>query len=70
MACFQGQTLSQLTYLQWLSMAMNQLKNLDGLVGPALECLNLTGWSVSFVSQSGIFYNSIQVPNPEERSVE
>uniref|UniRef100_A0A3Q2XMR1 Leucine-rich repeat-containing protein 23 n=1 Tax=Hippocampus comes TaxID=109280 RepID=A0A3Q2XMR1_HIPCM len=41
--CFQGQTFSQLAYLQWLSMAANRLTEVEGLVGPALESLNLSG---------------------------
>ncbi|XP_071372378.1 leucine-rich repeat-containing protein 23 [Centroberyx affinis] len=49
-ACFKGQPLGQLTYLQWLSVAMNQLKDLEGLVGPALESLNLIGNSIQRVN--------------------
>lgn len=47
--CFKGQPFAQLTYLQWLSLAANQLTDVDGLVGPALERLNLTGWSVGLM---------------------
>ncbi|XP_029361593.1 leucine-rich repeat-containing protein 23 [Echeneis naucrates] len=43
---FKGQPFAELTYLQWLSMSANQLTVLDGLVGPALESLNLTGNSI------------------------
>lgn len=46
MACFKEETFTKLTYLQWLSMALNRLTDLDGLVGPAMETLILTGWSV------------------------
>lgn len=35
-------------YLQWLSMAVNKLTDLEGLAGPALETLNLIGWSDDF----------------------
>lgn len=48
--CFKEQPFAQLTYLQWLSIAMNQLTDVDGLVGPALESLNLTGWFIGFTS--------------------
>lgn len=43
MASFKEQPLARLTYLQWLSVAANRLTDLDGLVGPALETLILTG---------------------------
>lgn len=46
MARFKEETFTKLTYLQWLSMALNRLTDLDGLVGPAMETLILTGWSV------------------------
>ncbi|XP_023280935.1 leucine-rich repeat-containing protein 23 [Seriola lalandi dorsalis] len=60
-ACFKGQPFAQLTYLQWLSMAVNQLTELDGLVGPALESLNLTGNSIKTVKglQSSCFANLV-----------
>uniref|UniRef100_A0A4W6ERF4 Leucine-rich repeat-containing protein 23 n=1 Tax=Lates calcarifer TaxID=8187 RepID=A0A4W6ERF4_LATCA len=56
-----GQPFAQLTYLQWLSMAVNRLTDLDGLVGPALETLNLTGNSIKRVTglQSGCFANLV-----------
>ncbi|XP_034393948.1 leucine-rich repeat-containing protein 23 isoform X1 [Cyclopterus lumpus] len=59
--CFKRQPLAQLTYLQWLSMAMNRLTDLDGLVGPALESLNLTGNSIKKVAglQSSCFANLV-----------
>ncbi|CAM9307778.1 unnamed protein product, partial [Lampetra planeri] len=57
----QGQTFAQLTYLQWLSMADNQLTDVDGLVGPALESLNLSGNNIQKLSglQSGRFTNLV-----------
>ncbi|XP_070825668.1 leucine-rich repeat-containing protein 23 [Chaetodon trifascialis] len=60
-ACFKGQPFAQLTYLQWLSMAGNRLTDLDGLVGPALESLNLTGNSIQRVNglQCGCFANLV-----------
>uniref|UniRef100_A0A3P9K5X9 Leucine-rich repeat-containing protein 23 n=1 Tax=Oryzias latipes TaxID=8090 RepID=A0A3P9K5X9_ORYLA len=42
-ASFRGQPFAELIYLQRLNMAANQLNDGDGLVGPALESLNLTG---------------------------
>ncbi|XP_029011012.1 leucine-rich repeat-containing protein 23 [Betta splendens] len=58
---FKGQPFAQLTFLQWLSMAVNQLTDLDGLVGPALETLILTGNSIKKVSglHSGCFANLV-----------
>ncbi|XP_040908443.1 leucine-rich repeat-containing protein 23 [Toxotes jaculatrix] len=60
-ACFKGQPFAQFTYLQWLSMAANQLTDLDGLVGPTLESLNLTGNNIKAVKglQSGCFANLV-----------
>ncbi len=49
-ASFKGQPFAQLTFLQWLSMAVNRLTDLDGLVGAALESLSLSGWSVGFTT--------------------
>lgn len=43
-ASFRGQPFAELIYLQRLNMAANQLNDADGLVGPALESLNLTGY--------------------------
>ncbi|XP_075952909.1 leucine-rich repeat-containing protein 23 isoform X1 [Anarhichas minor] len=59
--CFEGQPFAQLTYLQWLSIARNRLADLDGLVGPALESLNLTGNGIQRVNglQSGCFANLV-----------
>lgn len=37
------QRLEPLTYLQWFSLAKNRLRDIEGLSGPALETLNLTG---------------------------
>uniref|UniRef100_A0A3B4UTG2 Leucine-rich repeat-containing protein 23 n=1 Tax=Seriola dumerili TaxID=41447 RepID=A0A3B4UTG2_SERDU len=55
------QPFAHLNYLQWLSMAVNQLTELDGLVGPALESLNLTGNSIKTVKglQSSCFANLV-----------
>ncbi|XP_053173852.1 leucine-rich repeat-containing protein 23 [Scomber japonicus] len=60
-ACFKGQPFAQLTYLQWLNMAVNQLTELDGLVGPALENLNLTGNRIQKLKglQSSCFANLV-----------
>ncbi|KAM7404808.1 hypothetical protein PAMP_012120 [Pampus punctatissimus] len=60
-ACFKGQPFAQLTYLQWLSMAVNQLTELNDLAGPTLESLNLTGNSIQKLNglQSGCFANLI-----------
>ncbi|KAK0142254.1 Leucine-rich repeat-containing protein 23 [Merluccius polli] len=40
---FKDQPLGQLPYLQWLSLAGNQLEDMEGLGGTALESLNLIG---------------------------
>ncbi|KAG8002636.1 Leucine-rich repeat-containing protein 23, partial [Nibea albiflora] len=60
-ACFIEQPFAHLTYLQWLSVAVNRLTGLDGLVGPALESLNLSGNSIERVNglQSGCFANLV-----------
>lgn len=60
-ACFKGQPFDQLPYLQWLSMASNQLTELDGLVGSALESLSLTGNSIKTMKglRSGCFANLV-----------
>ncbi|XP_071332460.1 leucine-rich repeat-containing protein 23 [Trachinotus anak] len=60
-ACVKGQPFTKLTYLQWLSMAGNQLTELDGLVGPALESINLTGNSIKTLKglQSSCFANLV-----------
>ncbi|XP_013766156.1 leucine-rich repeat-containing protein 23 isoform X1 [Pundamilia nyererei] len=59
--CFKEQPFAQLTYLQWLSIAMNQLTDVDGLVGPALESLNLTGNHIQRLNgfQYGSFVNLV-----------
>ncbi|XP_037629524.1 leucine-rich repeat-containing protein 23 [Sebastes umbrosus] len=60
-ASLKDQPFNQFTYLQWLSMAGNRLTDLDGLVGPALESLNLSGNSIQRVTglQSGCFDNLV-----------
>lgn len=51
-------------------MTANQLTDLSGLVGPALETLNLTGWAVGFHgSIGGVFCDIMRVIDPEERSI-
>ncbi|XP_054464480.1 leucine-rich repeat-containing protein 23 [Anoplopoma fimbria] len=59
--CFKGQPFAQLTFLKCLSMAMNRLTDLDGLVGPALESLNLAGNGIQRLNglQSGCFANLV-----------
>lgn len=59
--CFKEKPFAQLTYLQWLSIAMNQLTDVDGLVGPALESLNLTGNHIQRLNgfQYGSFANLV-----------
>ncbi|XP_040048781.2 leucine-rich repeat-containing protein 23 [Gasterosteus aculeatus] len=56
-----GQPFPQLIYLQWLSVAGNRLADLDGLVGPSLESLNLTGNRIQRVNglQSGSLANLV-----------
>ncbi|XP_047447207.1 leucine-rich repeat-containing protein 23 isoform X2 [Mugil cephalus] len=58
-ACFKGQPFAQLIFLQWLSVAVNQLTDVDGLVVPALESLNLTGNAIQKMNgfQSVCFAN-------------
>ncbi|XP_041860454.1 leucine-rich repeat-containing protein 23 [Melanotaenia boesemani] len=60
-SCFKGQPFAELIFLQWLSMAVNQLKDLNGLDGPSLESLNLTGNSIQRVNgfQTGHFANLV-----------
>ncbi|KAK2851471.1 hypothetical protein Q5P01_007747 [Channa striata] len=48
--CCEAQPFAKLTYLQWLSMAGNRLTDMEGLTGPALENLNLTGNSIKKVN--------------------
>lgn len=43
------QPLAQFPYLQWLSMVLNRITDLHGLVGPALESVNLNGWFLGFI---------------------
>ncbi|XP_034446402.1 leucine-rich repeat-containing protein 23-like isoform X1 [Hippoglossus hippoglossus] len=59
LACLEGNPFTQLSYLQWLSVAANQLTDLGGLVGPALETLNLTGNGIKTMKslQMGCFGN-------------
>ncbi|XP_024148656.1 leucine-rich repeat-containing protein 23 isoform X1 [Oryzias melastigma] len=54
---FQGQPFAELIYLQRLSMAANQLNDVNGLVGPALESLNLKGNNIQQLHsfQTGCF---------------
>ncbi|XP_053281891.1 leucine-rich repeat-containing protein 23 isoform X3 [Pleuronectes platessa] len=61
LACLEGNPFIQLKYLQWLSVAANQLTDLSGLVGPALETLNLTGNAIKTVKslQMGCFGNLV-----------
>ncbi|XP_074537635.1 leucine-rich repeat-containing protein 23 [Halichoeres trimaculatus] len=58
---FEGQPFTQLPYLQWLSMAGNRLTDVVGLVGPALESLNLTGNGIQRMNglQSGLYTNLV-----------
>ncbi|XP_031650742.1 leucine-rich repeat-containing protein 23 isoform X2 [Oncorhynchus kisutch] len=56
-AGFRGQPLGQLTYLQWLSLALNRLKDLEGLEGLGLESLNLIGNGIQRVS--GLRYHHL-----------
>lgn len=42
-ASFKGQPFGHLRYLQWMSIAMNQVTELDGLIAPSLETLIVTG---------------------------
>ncbi|XP_017270544.1 leucine-rich repeat-containing protein 23 isoform X2 [Kryptolebias marmoratus] len=60
-ASFKGQPFSELPFLQWLSMTANRITDLDGLVGPALESLNLTGNSIQRLNefQSSSFANLV-----------
>lgn len=50
------QPLAQFPYLQWLSMVLNRITDLHGLVGPGLECVNLNGWSLGFISKGVMFF--------------
>ncbi|KAG9353185.1 hypothetical protein JZ751_017761 [Albula glossodonta] len=54
---FTDQPLGQLPYLQWLSLALNRISDLEGLGGAALETLNLIGNSIQRVS--GLEYNRL-----------
>ncbi|XP_030623612.1 leucine-rich repeat-containing protein 23 [Chanos chanos] len=54
---FKDQPLGQMPYLQWLSLAINHLNNTEGLCGPALERLNLTGNGIQRVS--GLDYHKL-----------
>lgn len=46
LSCLRMQPLAQFPYLQWLSLVLNRITDLHGLVGPALECVNLNGWLI------------------------
>ncbi|KAF4078161.1 hypothetical protein AMELA_G00196130 [Ameiurus melas] len=52
-----GQSLSQLPYLQWLSLMSNRLSDIEGLGGPALENLNLIGNTIQTLS--GLDYEKL-----------
>ncbi|KAI4886396.1 hypothetical protein NFI96_015322, partial [Prochilodus magdalenae] len=54
---FKGQPLNQLTYLQWLSLSVNRLCDMEGLAGPSLESLNLIGNGIQKVS--GLEYHRL-----------
>ncbi|XP_037540033.1 leucine-rich repeat-containing protein 23 [Nematolebias whitei] len=60
-ASFKGQPFPELSFLQWLSMAANRLTDLDGLAGPALESLDLTGNRIQQLNgfQSSHFANLV-----------
>ncbi|XP_036386602.1 leucine-rich repeat-containing protein 23 [Megalops cyprinoides] len=47
---FKGQNLGQLTYLQWLSLALNRICDTEGMGGAALESLNLIGNNIQRIS--------------------
>ncbi|KAJ8259698.1 hypothetical protein GJAV_G00172390 [Gymnothorax javanicus] len=47
---FVGQPLGQLAYLQWLSLGLNRISDLDGLGGPSLETINLVGNNIQRVT--------------------
>ncbi|KAL4622611.1 leucine-rich repeat-containing protein 23 [Arapaima gigas] len=44
------QPVSQLAYLQWLSLVQNCIQKTEGLGGPALETINLTGNKIQRIS--------------------
>ncbi|KAJ8404651.1 hypothetical protein AAFF_G00335140 [Aldrovandia affinis] len=54
---FTGQSLGQLAYLQWLSLALNRICDLEGLGGASLESLNLTGNDIQCAS--GLEYSRL-----------
>ncbi|XP_076839667.1 leucine-rich repeat-containing protein 23 isoform X2 [Brachyhypopomus gauderio] len=54
---FRGQPISQLTYLQWLSLAVNRLCDVEGLGGAALESLNLIGNGIQ--NMAGLEYHRL-----------
>uniref|UniRef100_A0A3Q4BD99 Leucine-rich repeat-containing protein 23 n=1 Tax=Mola mola TaxID=94237 RepID=A0A3Q4BD99_MOLML len=58
-----GQPFAQLRYLQWLSIAGNHITDPDGLVGPSLERLILSGNDIQKVSglHSGFFMNLVSL---------
>ncbi|KAM3617838.1 uncharacterized protein V6R79_011805 [Siganus canaliculatus] len=62
-SCCKEQPFTQMTYLQWLSMAVNRLTDVDGLKGPALESLNLTGNGIQRLNglQGNCFANLVSL---------
>lgn len=50
LSCLRMQPLAHFPYLQWLSLVLNRVTDLHGLVGPALECVNLNGNAIKRVS--------------------
>uniref|UniRef100_A0A3B3Y7P5 Leucine rich repeat containing 23 n=1 Tax=Poecilia mexicana TaxID=48701 RepID=A0A3B3Y7P5_9TELE len=44
------QPLSEFTFLQWLSVASNQIVDMEGLVGPSIETLILSGNSIQKIN--------------------
>ncbi|MBN3306658.1 leucine-rich repeat-containing protein 23 [Amia ocellicauda] len=50
LAGFKGQPLDQMEYLQWLNLASNRITETEGLGGPSLESLNLTGNGIQVIS--------------------
>ncbi|XP_008412041.1 leucine-rich repeat-containing protein 23 [Poecilia reticulata] len=61
MTSFKEQPLSEFAFLQWLSVASNQIVDMEGLVGPSIETLILSGNSIRKISgmQSADFANLV-----------
>lgn len=56
LSCLRMQPLAQFPYLQWLSLVLNRITDLHGLIGPALECVNLNGSLIRhFLESSSLF---------------